>query len=328
MAGIQRHTPLSVLRDDWGILMPTDPLEIILYRELAVVSAKSIIDIACPLLRELVNYGSNALVRCATSGSDKENEDLAVLSLYRHMLEMTDGIEVLVAQSCAMPAIPLLRSSFEALISLEYIVEDNAKYVSRSLAWLVGYLHQRITMYELLDPTIEKGKEYQEALRLDKSVQNLELPPTQDIGRSIDNLRNLLASPQLQVISQEYTSQKQKRWYRLCGGPNDLRTLAYHVGRSAQYDWLYRYWSRVSHGHNFAPFIARTSEGGGAIRPIRDADELKNVANFAANFMLAGTMTLIKKFRPGEEIRTWYERDVRPMYTEIFSREPPDQTRW
>ncbi len=63
--------------------MPTGPLESIIYRDLAKANANELSEVASPLLIELVNYGSNAIVRCATSSQGKKDEDLAVLSLYR-----------------------------------------------------------------------------------------------------------------------------------------------------------------------------------------------------------------------------------------------------
>jgi len=62
--------------------MPTDPLESIIYRDLAKANANELFEVASPLLIEMVNYGSNVIVRCATSSQGKKDEDLAVLSLY------------------------------------------------------------------------------------------------------------------------------------------------------------------------------------------------------------------------------------------------------
>lgn len=300
--------------------MPTEPLQSILYRELAIVNAKPLIQIASSLLRELVNFGTNALVRCATSAKGKPNEDLAVLSLYRHILEMTDGVEVLVSQACATPSIPLVRSSFEALISMEYIVQSDADYVTRSLSWLVGYIHEKIKMYEMLDRTTTRGADFHKAIQKDESVQSLPLPPKTEIDKAVNSLRGLLSDPQFASIYKDFlTLPRRKAWYRLYGGPNDLRELSYRVGRSAFYDWMYRYWSRVSHARDFGPFIAEDLKGRGLIAPIRDPQHLKGVANFAATFMLVATRKLITKFRPGETIATWYERDVRPLYVQIYS---------
>jgi hypothetical protein len=302
--------------------MPTEPLQTILYRDLSKAQAKPDIEVASPVLQELVNFASNALVRCATSTKGEENEDLAVLSLYRHIMEMTDGVEVLISQSCVTPAVPLIRSSFEALISMEYILQDDAYYVERSLAWLVDYVHQRLDLYESLDPSTSRGQESRRALNQDKTLKRIPALPQDTVSQAIGNLHNLLAKPQLAVIDRDLAQLGwPKKWYRLYGGPNTIRELGQRVGRAAQYDFLYRHWSRVSHAHDFAPFIARTPDGQVAIRGIRDPSDLKAVAIFASSLIFEATRVLLGKFRPGEDIGPWYLRDVRAAYMRLCGRE-------
>jgi hypothetical protein len=299
--------------------MPTEPLESILYRDLTIAQARPVIDVAVPLLEELVNFGTHALVRCATSAQGGEDEDVAAMSLYRHIIEMTDGVAVLLSHSCAYASIPLVRSAFEALISIDYIIESDATYVTRSLSWLAGYMHQRIQMYELLDPATTRGQGFQHAMSTDDYVQSIPLPEKADIDAAIANLRGLLAMPQFSAIDNDLNAlQGRRHWYRLYGGPNDLRELAHCVGKSALYDFMYRYWSRVSHAEDFGAFLAKAADGQGTIGPIRDPNEMKNSANFAATVFLSATIAMIRKFRPGEDIRRWYEREVRPRYVRIF----------
>jgi hypothetical protein len=301
--------------------MPTEPLQTILYRDLSKAQAKPEIELASGVLQELVNFASNALVRCATSTKGQENEDLALLSLYRHVMEMTDGVEVLISQASVTPGVPLIRSSFEALISMEHIVEDDAQYVARSLAWLVDYVHQRLDLYQLLDRSTTRGQEYQRTLSQDKTIQTIPVLPQEEVTQAIAHLQDLLAKPQFTAIEKDFSQLKgQRTWYRLYGGPDNIRELSHAVGRGAQYDSLYREWCTVTHGHNFAPFLARTADGQGAIRGIRDPIDLKTVAGFAATFMLGATRVLIGKFRPGEDTRTWYEREVRSRYLQLFAR--------
>jgi len=65
---------------------------------LAVATARDLIDVVCPLLRELVNNG-NSPRRCQIGpGGDEENLQLAPFTLYDNILEMGDGVEVLFAQ--------------------------------------------------------------------------------------------------------------------------------------------------------------------------------------------------------------------------------------
>lgn len=299
--------------------MPTKPLESILYRELSRAEAKDIIEKVSPLLQELVNYATNALARCATSKSlsGKQDEDVAVLALYRQMIELTDGIEVLLSQSCAMAAIPLLRSSFEASLSIEYILENEANYVQRSLSWVVGYVHKRIDMYERLDPSTNKGQEAKKLFDDDVFASTIPMAPAAEVQAAKARLQSMLTKPHLQPIETEHCKYKRPEWYSLFGGPNDLRSLAQWLRRGAQYELLYRQWSMSVHGQDFLSFRDRTDRGEPAIRRLRDPGEISEIASFAALFLLGATKSILRKLRPGEDIALWYKRDVRQLYRAI-----------
>jgi len=208
--------------------MPTEPHHSILYPDLSKAEARDVIEIASPLLRELVNYASSALLRCATSTSGKVDNDIATLALYRHIIEMTDGIEVLLSQACSNPVVPLLRSSFEAVLSIEYILETEEDYVHRSLSWLVGYVHKRLDMYERLEFSTSKGKEFRNAIADDKMLPHLKLPSTfaAAAGQARTNLKPMLTKPHIKAIQEEYCRfARRPNWYRLFGGPANLREL-------------------------------------------------------------------------------------------------------
>jgi hypothetical protein len=295
--------------------VPTKPLESILYRELSRLNAKEFIDTASPLLQELINYATNVLARCADSSSGKVDEDVAILALYRHIIEMTDGIESLISQSCAIPAIPLLRSSFEASLSMGYILENNTEYTRRSLAWLIGYVHKRLDMYERFDPSTSKGQEFKRLFDKDETVSGVNMPPSSEAQKAIINLQSMLSKPHLQEVEKEYSSfKKAPNWYRLFGGPPNLRALAEHLNRGAQYEFLYRQWSTTAHAQDLLPFIARTEKGASAIGGLRNPKELKSVTSFTATFILNATRLILGKLRPGEDFSKWYIREVRDRY--------------
>lgn len=296
--------------------MPTKPLKSILDRELSKAEAKELIELASPLLQELVNYSTNALVRCATIGnlSGREDEDVAVLALYRHMIETTDGIEVLLSQSCSTAAIPLLRSSFEALLSIEYILQNEADYIQRSLSWLVGYVHKHLEMYERLDPSTNRGRDAKSLFDKDKIASKMQFPPAADAQKPMRNLQTILAKPHIQPIEAEYDKCKKPRWYALFSGPSNLRMLADYLRRGGQYEILYRDWSTTAHAQDFLPFMARTSKGERTIGRLRHIREFKQVASHASAFVLDATRHVLSKYRPGENLATWYKREVQEPY--------------
>lgn len=311
--------------------MSTKALETILYRDLSIAEGKEMIDLVSPLLKEMVNYSTNVLARCAptpTTQPRNPDEDVAVFALYRHIIELTDGIEVLLSKCCAVPTVPLLRSSFEALISLEYILENDSDYAKRSLSWLVGYTHQRIASYEIYDPSTTRGQQFQISSASDNIFSSINLPPNLDVQaqKGVSNLQSFLQEPHIQPIETEYqTFNRKPHWYTLFGGPKSLVELCKHLNRAAFYDVLYRGWSRVTHSQDLLPFLDRTQSGEAAIGRIRNPKQLKEVSSFPAVFLLSATRIVLKKFRPGEVVENgslskWYIQEIQKDYKKIISR--------
>ena len=296
--------------------MPTKPLESILYREFSKVEAKEFIDISSPLLKEIINYATNVLARCAASSSKKPDEDLAILALYRHVIEQTDGIEVLLSQGCATAAIPLLRSSFEALMSMDYILESESDYSIRSLSWLVAYIHNRITMYERLDTMTQKGQQFKKDIENDQMGSYLRLAFQKEARQARANLSSMLAKPHIVRIEEEYNRRNNPKWYQLFKGPPNTEALARHLKRGAQYTMLYRHWSTIVHAQDFSSFLMRTTNGRSVIKRLRDTSEIKLTANLGATFCIETTRMALGKYRPGElrDFAKWYKNEARASY--------------
>ena len=100
--------------------MPTGEFKKLLDREFSKATVRPITDISTLLLQELINSGLMIFRRCEKEASrtGKENENVAAMALYRHVIEMVDGVEVLASNSCGTAAIPVLRSAFEGSLGL------------------------------------------------------------------------------------------------------------------------------------------------------------------------------------------------------------------
>ena len=308
--------------------MPTKPLETILYRELSIIDGKEVIDISCAVLQELVNYSTKVFARCATSTSDEE-ENIPVPLLYLHMVEMTDGIEVLLSKCCAVPAKPLLRSSFEALLSIEYILAE--KYALRALSWLAFFMRKRLALYKSYDSSTTEGKDLHRLLSADKIAGDVELEYPPEFDDFILNYEERLASPKFEPVRDEIERYRQennsrpKQWYQLSGPPPpqrapwNLQQLAKHLERGGMYEVLYREWSSIQHAVAPSRFIATTDKETQAIRALRDPSQVATVADFAVTFMVNATRLVLQKFRPGEEssFSKWYVQEVRGFHQRL-----------
>ena len=295
--------------------MPTESHPNVLYRELAVVQVKELKPSPTTLLQEVVNFGTHAFVRCMSNTKGEENVHLAPFALFRHILELTDGIEILISNASPSTAVPLLRSSYEALLSLEYILEDSEKYERRSLSWLVGHVRQKIRTYRSFIATVNEGKEFLKAIEEDKNVRDFPFPPKDQITDSIKNLEELLSRDQFVEIINEINRCGRENWYSLFGGPRKLKDLAYYMGRPAQHDFLYSQWSISVHAKDFSPFLFPARIGDVEIRGLRDISTLPRVITFSVTFLIAATRLLINKFHPGEDWGNWYFREIREAYT-------------
>jgi Family of unknown function (DUF5677) len=295
--------------------MPSEEFKPLLDREDAVERAAPLIEAACPLLHELVNHASLVFRRC-TAASDAiggENEDLAAFNLYRHTIELVDGIEVLFRASCVEAAVPLLRATLEASLSLDYILKED--YTRRSLCWTCTYIHARIAAYQQIDPNTDVGADYTRAVQADDEISS---PPRFfDSSLPVAALRRVLDRPMLRPIEAEY--QRLKRllrgkldWFRLFEGPRNRRELARAVGREREYLNLYGEWSRFSHAADASAYIRPGNEiGETAFLAVRSPHQMPHRAVLAAHAMLHSTRLMIDHFRHGENLSTWYVREVR-----------------
>lgn len=295
--------------------MPTEPHPDVLYRELAVIQVRDVYPDVSQLIAEVVNFGTNSLVRAMSYGEGEENLHLAAFALYRHILENTDAIQVLVENGCPATAAPNLRSSFEALLSLEYITESDDDYRIRSLSWLAGYARIRLKSYRSFLTSTQLGQDFRKSIIEDKTVRDFPPLPQDQVAEGIDRMERLLARDQFTQIQEEFDSfEREPRWFRLFGGPANVRELARYLERSVQYDVLYRQWSRVVHGEDFSPFIARGPNGEQSVRGLRDLGRTNEVTTFAVTFMLEAIRHLLTKFHPGETWGNCYLREVQQRY--------------
>lgn len=297
--------------------MPTDAVETVLNRDLSRVAAKGQIATATALLTELVNEGTCVFRRCEASSAG-DLADTPALMLYLHMLEMVDGVQVLVAESCVAPAIPLVRSTYEGSLSIEYILEADTE--RRALSWLAAHAQSGVQVNERFDAATTEGKKYQAICAADSTTSSIDFAKLAPVAATkIAEYRSLLGRAEFAPILTELRrvstpKGRYPKWFSLFGGPNNLRELARSLKSEGQYLTLYGHWSRVSHAEDYARFARRGNATDPTVRLIRDSSQMAEIVGFAASFMLRATRLVLAKFRPSENIAVWYLREVKPFF--------------
>jgi len=224
--------------------------------------------------------------------------------LTRHVCEALDGVAVLAAKGCAEPCKPLLRSSFEAMLGIQYILEADEE--RRGLAYQVAHAHRKITLYKRLDPNENAGKALAAALVSDPLATGLtqNLPAHIDLQKLIANLEGMLRKPEYAAVEAEWVKESKKKdahWYSLFGGPKSLRDLAIQLKHGGMYEFLYRHWSNNVHAGDCFETLSPAANGGVNIRPIRHPDGLQPMVGLAVSITLAVGRTLLHRYATQEQ---------------------------
>ncbi|TKJ40630.1 hypothetical protein CEE37_06605 [candidate division LCP-89 bacterium B3_LCP] len=284
------------------------PLDGILNREFRVAENADQLHILSDLFKKMVNYSTHALGRSMKSSRDKPRESTLILLFYRHIFEMLDAIEVLVAQSVFNPNSLLVRSSSEALLYMHYIVEKDTIRRARSFVYVKGL--EKLRWKKMFKNGSEERKRIIKELKKDSSfVGKTGIPKFTDAPNRVKDDEEYLNSDYFKEIRSEYKKSKCKRWHALFSGYNDLEILARKLGRIGIYEFYYRRYSEAMHAENILKSINEGEDGMLSIKPLRLADEAEDLVIFGVYVWYEATKLLLEYFRPQEVSK--YEQDAK-----------------
>lgn len=280
--------------------MPTEPHETILNRD--ILKEPSLqgtpLDEASAAIREAVSYATSALNRCQESPRGQEEESLPVLACFFRIIQMTDAVEVLLSRGCGPPASLLVRSSFEAKLAMEYILERDSS--RRAFAWLAFHVLRRIKELEKLG-----RDEFSEILSAD-GLDGIAASEVPEIRIAIDQLRSVLKRPGYRQAHRAYERMRIARkdgrleWYSLYDGPTTARGLAKGLRQATTYETLYRSASAVGHGQDICHLLFPVKGEPSVFAHTRDPLKILPVATAALPFIVTATHLILKEFRPDE----------------------------
>lgn len=307
--------------------MPTEPSKNILDPESDINLAKPAIDLASQALRETVNHGTTLYERCRKTSRADAEEAFPVLALYLHILQITDSIEVLIVNSCVEPANLLMRSAFEAKLSLEFMNKEMTR--TRGIAWLIRNMLDGIEFGERHTKANDKGKEFYQTMEREGFEQFGDiLPDTPEIPDDyIDKIINSLEKPKYKDIYEEYQKLGEKRkrveWYSLFGGPSSIRKLAEYLGQKTVYDLLYRSWSKQIHAASSNHLHMIIEDGKSVLGPIRNPMNIAHISNSALGILLQSDQIMINRFLSGDlrSYSKWYRKEIWPKQLALLDGE-------
>jgi hypothetical protein len=216
----------------------------ILDRNRAKLQAKSVIDLAGPLLKEIVDFGSATYASCLKV-TEGEGLHKPALALYHHVLQMTDGIQVLIENSCVGPVVPLSRSALEAVLSLEYLFKD---YENRSLIWRYYRLRKNLQQFDWAEQdedvkAFERSYFGEPGFEKKSELRKIRERVESDKYRNLhDRLKDDKKVPDLWC---KWVKDGNKT------GPPNLAALAQKLGMTLVYKIVYKPYSRFAHADTY-----------------------------------------------------------------------------
>ena len=266
------------------------------------------------LIGSAVNFTWHAWERTeAKSFEEKAHYPVVVLALTRHVCEELGAVGVLAAQGYAEACKLPLRSTFEAMLGIQFILKADSE--RRGIAYQVAHARRRIAEYKRLDLNEETGRKLRADLKNDPLAAGLAWPA--DTKPMVANLETLLASSDFAPINAEWqrmrgTGKKKKvAWFALFGGPADVEQLAKHLDRAAAYEFLYRDWSNAVHaGDCLRNFGKKTGGKPGevAIKPVQHPEGLGSMIALSLGICVLISRLLLERWGT-EELREAAQAD-------------------
>ncbi|CAI6276069.1 DUF5677 domain-containing protein [Bacillus sp. PS194] len=250
-------------------------------------------------MENLVNYGENIFRKMQ---DQFQGVELAApfFTLMTHMLNMLDGISILVKKGSSEGILPLCRSMFETSIYFKHMY--NKPLSEGAIHYQVCYARKEIKKNKSLDLSTIEGKKQKEILS--REMPNYPIPNTSWKEES-KYLLEFLNKEQVKPVNDLWDSQKRepKNWYTLSSGAATFRELTKMYNMETYYVFLYRETSEFIHGSNTMSNVT-VHEGKGYIS-LRKPDDIPAYCTMVFS-IIRDIFFLVE----GDNFLKWFEENV------------------
>jgi hypothetical protein len=224
------------------------------------------------------------LAKVTLKGIEHKMEDLggvdfAPFALFRHIWRMADGILILAEKDASYPMFALLRSMFEAYLSLKYILQDSSDpdldFSKKSRGWQAWVICKIVKEKELIEPDTNQGIDFVNCLKkLHDPIASDAIEKIRDEtgnNHKSQDFRDLLNKPHLVEFCSKLDSEKPPYFFNLFRAKIGIEGLSKLTGDA---DWIlyklyYGQWSGAAHGTDIYRLLGETAEDDSAFGPLR-----------------------------------------------------------
>lgn len=241
-------------------------------------------------LSKCISYGDLVMKEIVQDNKKFTNTELIVLSLYRNVLELLDGLFLLIDHNSRSSSIVVLRSLFEASANFSYLLIDQEKIEERANHYYVGFAMEEIKVCEKILALDRKGTLSPE--RLQKKINDHYINLN---GYQNNNYKEWMRLKS-KLVLQRKNPDFHPNWYSVFKGPRSLKQLAVKVNLKDVYDLIYSNFSLETHGFASLDGIRRMQDGGVKFQPLRSIETLQMQMYLGTRLFSMCTAYLLKTY--------------------------------
>ncbi|MEK5028723.1 DUF5677 domain-containing protein [Paenibacillus sp. FSL M7-1046] len=241
-------------------------------------------------LSKCISYGDLVMKRIIRDNEKFRNTEIIVLSLYRNVLELLDGLFLLVDHNSKSSSVVVLRSLFEASANFSYLLIDYKKIEERANYYYVGFAMEEIKACERALSLDIKGS--LSAEKLQKKIDDHYIILN---GYQSSNYKEWMRL-KVSLVAQRKNPEFHPNWYSVFKGPRSLKQLSAKVNLKDVYDLIYSNFSLEAHGFVSLDGIRRTDEGGVMFQPLRSMETLQMQIYLGTRLFSMCTAYLLKTY--------------------------------
>ncbi|OGN88921.1 MAG: hypothetical protein A2158_04645 [Chloroflexi bacterium RBG_13_46_14] len=300
--------------------MKEKELKSILDRSMSINNATNTYAGHIDLLIDLVNYGSNLIVR-ALDSSKKKIEDLIIIGvLLKQIVQMVDGVQILLSAGSTHPAFLQARAAFEGLLYMLFIMKQDSE--RRAKFYYVSCIRKQKYFALRLTPDTPERTRYEGIYKdFNEIIESLDDSVSTQASTDLDKFNKFLEKPGWKEINDafENAGKKYPYWYEPLG-IKSIALLASDVGESAAYDLYYTKGSEVMHVGSYRDHILLSS-GTATLEPIRHLRDANMVLQFSCQTVISSYNKILTKYRFGElsQFKKKYNNDWRQLFLNVPS---------
>jgi hypothetical protein len=262
------------------------------------VDANSIYAKQIELLIDLVNYGSNLIAR-AYSTSKRNIDDIMIIAvLLKDVVQMLDGIQVLISAGNSHAATLQARSAFEAYVCMLWIMKGDS--IRKARFYYVFEIRKQRKWALRVTPNTKERERFNEIYK-DYNSSVVDWDQLAKMGRkNLSAIDSILAQPPLKEINETIERTNRLDWYKCFNVKlNSIRDLAVDVGELAIYDLYYTRFSDVMHASSYRDQIEIKNKYV-LFEPIRMLSDAPTVILLCCHVAILGYKTILNRYLKSE----------------------------